>query len=84
MPRSYPSEYRRHVLDLVESGKPIVEVAAALEVTAATIYVWWKQHLIDTGQFPGTSTVENAELAIAGKRIANLLLGVDKPLLGES
>lgn len=72
MPRSYPPEYRRRVIDLLESGKTVTEVADGLEVTAQTIYNWWNQHLIDTGRKPGVSTTDNAELIEARRRIAEL------------
>ena len=38
MPRFYPSEYRCRVIDLIESGMSVTEVAGGLEVTAATIH----------------------------------------------
>jgi len=60
------------VIDLLESGKTVAEVADGLEVTAQTIYNWWNQHLIDTGRKPGVSTTDNAELAEARRRIAEL------------
>ncbi|KUO16488.1 hypothetical protein AQJ91_35725 [Streptomyces dysideae] len=37
-----------------------------------TIYVWRRQHLIDTGQLPGTNSSDLFELAAARKRIAEL------------
>lgn len=48
MPRRYPPEFRRKVLDLRN------------------------QELIDTGQRPGLSSIESAELAAARRRIAEL------------
>ncbi len=72
MPRSYPSEYRRRVLDLIESGKTVAEVAAGLEVTDRTIYNWWNQHLVDAGRKPGTTSTDNTELVAARHRIAEL------------
>ena len=72
MPRFYPPEYRRRVIDLIESGMSVTEVAGGLEVTAATIYNWWNQHLVDTGRKPGTSSVESTELAAANRRIVEL------------
>lgn len=52
MPRSYPPEFRRKVLDLVASGRKVAEVAQLLGISDQTIYVWRRQHLIDTGQLP--------------------------------
>ncbi len=72
MSRSYPPEYRRRVLDLLEAGKSVTEVAAGLEVTAQTIYNWWNQHLIDTGRKSGITTTESSELIAARRRIIEL------------
>ncbi len=40
MPRRYPNEFRRKVLDLVEAGRPVAEIAEQLGVTGQTIYDW--------------------------------------------
>lgn len=72
MPRSYPVEFRRKVLDLVEAGKPVAEIADRLGVTAQTVYNWRNQDLIDRGLRDGTSTSESAELTAARKRIREL------------
>ena len=37
MPRRYPSEFRRKVLDLVEEGRPVAEISDLLGVTGQTI-----------------------------------------------
>ncbi|MCZ4618781.1 transposase, partial [Rhodococcus qingshengii] len=65
MPRRYPPEFRRKVLDLLKSGRTVAEVAAGLDVTEQTIYNWRNQELIDSGQKPGLSSIESAELAAA-------------------
>ena len=38
MPRSYPAEFRRKVLDLIEAGRPVAEVAEQLDVADQTTY----------------------------------------------
>lgn len=72
MPRRYPVEFRRKVLDLVEAGKPIAEIAAQLDVSDQTIYNWRKQDRIDRGLLAGTTSTESAELTAARKRIREL------------
>lgn len=72
MSRPYPPEFRRWVIDLIESGQSVAEVAAGLDVSDQTIYNWWNQHLIDTGRKAGVSSTDNAELTAARKRIAEL------------
>ena len=72
MPRRYPAEFRRKVLDLIQAGKPVAEIAAQLGVTAQTVYNWRNQDQIDRGVRAGTSTRESAELAAAKKRIREL------------
>ena len=72
MPRRYPVEFRRKVLDLVAAGRPIAEIADQLGVTGQAIYNWRNQEQIDLGQRPGLTTAEHAELAAARKRIHEL------------
>ncbi|MEU8310543.1 transposase [Actinomadura sp. NPDC048955] len=73
MPRKgYPPEFRRKVLDLVEAGRPVREVARDLGISDQTIYTWRKQDLIDKGQLPGVTTTEQAELLAVRKRIREL------------
>src|ERR671915_1740450 len=72
MARGYPPEFRRKVLDLVKAGRPVREVARHLEISEQTIYVWRRQDLIDSGQVPGVTSADQAELVAARKRIAEL------------
>ena len=72
MPRSYPAEFRRKVLDLVEAGRPAAEIADQLGVTGQTIYSWRNQDLVDRGLRPGVSTAESVELAAARNGSASL------------
>lgn len=72
MPRAYPPEFRKKVLDLVDSGRRVADIAADPGVTGQTIYTWRNQHLIDTGQREGVTSTDNAELIAARKRIAQL------------
>jgi len=61
-----PSSFvRQKVLDLVEAGRPVAEVADQLGVTAQTIYNWRNQDQVDRGERPGVTTAESAELAAA-------------------
>jgi transposase len=72
MPRRYPPEFRRKVLDLVAAGRPVAQVAADLQISDQVIYLWRRQHLIDTGQLPGITSSDHAELVAARRRIAEL------------
>jgi transposase-like protein len=72
LPRRYPVEFRRKVLDLVEAGRPVAEVADQLGVTAQTIYNWRNQDQVDRGLRPGVTTTESGELTAARKRIRAL------------
>jgi transposase-like protein len=60
------------VLDLIEAGSSIVEIAAQLGVSGPTIYKWRKQDRIDRGLRTGLTTAESVELAAARKRIREL------------
>ena len=72
MPMSCRAEFRRKVLDLVETGRPVAEIAQQLGVTGQTIYNWRNQDLVDRRLRPGVSTAESAELAAARRRIREL------------
>ena len=70
--RGYPPEFRRKVLDLVAAGRPIVDVARDLGISAQSIYTWRRQDRIDKGLEPGLSSAEKSELTAAKRRIAEL------------
>ena len=70
--RGYPSEFRRRVVELVEGGRKVAEVAADLEISEQTIYTWRRQARIDAGLEVGLTTSEQAELAAAKRRIREL------------
>ena len=72
MPRRYPVEFRRKVVDLIEAGRPVVEIAEQLGVSDQTIYNWRNQDRIDRGVRAGVTTAESVELAAARKRIREL------------
>jgi len=80
--RGYPPEFRRKVLDLVEAGRPIAEVAKALGISAQSIYTWRRQDRIDQGLLPGLSSPENEELAVT-RRAAELLKEQAPPFDGS-
>lgn len=47
--RGYPPEFRHRVVDLVEGGCKVSEVAAELQISEQTIYTWRRQARIDAG-----------------------------------
>lgn len=70
--RGYPAEFRRRVVELVNSGRKVAEVAADLGISDQTIYTWRRQDRIDRGLEAGLSSAERSELAAARKRIREL------------
>jgi transposase-like protein len=70
--RDYPPEFRRRVLDLIEAGRKVAEVADDLGISDQTIYTWRRQDRIDRGLEAGLSSAEKAELVAARKRIREL------------
>ena len=70
--RGCPSEFRRRVVDLVEGGRKVAEVAAELGISEQTIYTWRRQARIDAGIEAGVTTSEKAELTAAKRRIREL------------
>lgn len=72
MPRRYPAETRRQVVELARSGTKVTQLATTFTVSEATIYNWLRRDRIDRGEVPGTSTDMALELAAAKRRIRQL------------
>lgn len=70
--RGYPPEFRRKVLDLLEEGRSVAQVAHDLDISEQSIYTWRCQDRIDKGLVPGLTSKEKSELTAANKRIAEL------------
>jgi transposase-like protein len=47
--RGYPPEFRRKVLDLLEEGRSVAQVAYDLDISEQSIYTWRRQDRIDKG-----------------------------------
>ena len=72
MPRSYPLEVRRQVIELARSGTRVSQLAATFGMTEATVYSWLKQDRVDRGEEVGRTTDQQLELAVAKRRIRHL------------
>jgi transposase len=72
MPRRYPLEVRRQVIELARSGTKVVQLAEVFGVSEASIYNWLRQDRIDRGELDGLSTDQALELAAARRRIRQL------------
>jgi transposase-like protein len=57
VPKRYPEEFRRKVLDFVAAGRPVAQIADDLQISDQTIYDWRRQELIDNGQLPGLNVL---------------------------
>jgi transposase-like protein len=67
--RGYPGEFRRRVLDLVNAGRKVTDVARDLGISQQTIYIWRAQDRVDRGLEAELTCGERAELAAARQRI---------------
>jgi transposase-like protein len=72
MPRRYPAEVRRQVVDLARAGTKVAQLSKTFGISDATIYNWLKQEKIDRGEIEGLSTDQALELAAAKRRIKQL------------
>ncbi len=62
--REFSEEFKARTVELIESsGKSIAEVCRELDLTETAVRRWVKQARIDTGQVPGLTSDERAELA---------------------
>lgn len=52
----YPPEFRRKVLDLLEEGRSVAQVAHDLRIIDESIYTWRRQDRIDRGLTPGLTS----------------------------
>jgi hypothetical protein len=53
MPRRYPVETRRQVIELARAGTKVTQLATTFAIAEATIYNWLRQDRIDRGEAPG-------------------------------
>ena len=72
MPRNYPPEVRRQVVELARAGTKVKQLATTFAMSDATIYNWLKQDRIDRGEAEGATTSQQLELAGARRRIKQL------------
>jgi transposase len=72
MPRRYPPEVRRQVIELARSGSKVAALVEVFGVSEASIYNWLKQDRVDRGEIDGLSTVQALDLAAAKRRIREL------------
>jgi transposase len=70
--RGYPPEFRKRVLNLLDAGRKVVDLARDLGISNQTIYAWRRQEAIDRGLVAGLSSAEREELAAAKRRIREL------------
>ncbi|WP_019609954.1 transposase [Nocardiopsis sp. CNS-639] len=50
--REYPAEFRRKVLELLEAGRSVADVARDLGISTEAVYAWRCQDRIDQGLAP--------------------------------
>jgi transposase len=80
MTRQFPPEFRQRALRMVDESlaehesewATIRHVASKLDVGAETLRNWRRHSEIDTGQRPGVTTEENAEVKRLKREIAEL------------
>ena len=70
--RGYPPEFRRRIVELIDGGRKVAEIAVEFEVSEQTIYTWRRQARIDAGLEAGITTLEHSELTAAKRRIREL------------
>ena len=70
--KGYPLEFWRRVVELVEAGCRVAEVAADVGIGEQSVYLWRRQARIDAGVEPGLTLGEKAGLIAARRRIREL------------
>jgi transposase-like protein len=70
MPRAYPEEFRRDVVEIARRNEtPIAQIAKDFGISDAVIRRWLAKADIEDGLKPVTAVMESAELREANKRI---------------
>src|SRR5450631_2889269 len=69
---TYPTAFRESACRRLLANERPEDLAAELDVSAATLYRWKAQALIDAGRKPGVKSYEPDELARARRRIKDL------------
>jgi transposase len=68
----YPTVLRTAACERMLEGERVEELAVELAISAATLWRWKHQALIDAGRKPRTKSFEPDELARARQRIKDL------------
>jgi transposase len=72
VPKVYAPEFRRRVVELARSGRPVAQLAGEFGVSLPTLYKWIYQDRVDHGERPGVPSSESDELRAARRRIRQL------------
>lgn len=71
MRKPYPSQFRRHALELVESGRTVREVAASLGIAESALHRWRRRDLVDRGLKEDPASGQSTALVAAHARMTN-------------
>jgi transposase len=72
MSKRYSAEYKRKVIELVRTGRKVMDLSRELQIDHTTIRTWLRQASVDAGEKPGLTTDEKAELARLRRENAEL------------
>ena len=73
MPKPYPKEFRRDVVEVARKGEaPLRQVAKDFGISEACLHNWLKQADAEDGLLDSPTKAEQAELREAKKRIRQL------------
>jgi transposase len=81
MPRRYPRELRRQVIELARSGRRVKQLSVTFGMTEASIYNWLKQDRVDRGEQVGKTTDQQLELAAPRIRQLETELAVSRKII---
>lgn len=70
--RKYDADFKKEVLKMIESGRPVPEIAQSLGIGSNLIYYWKKQLLKPNVKAKVDAAVYDEEKALLHKRVKEL------------
>jgi transposase len=79
----YTEDFKRQIVELKRSGRPVLELSREYKITATSIRSWDKQ-LSNSGEFGKTANISEAEKELKALRKENNQLKMEVDILKQA